>query len=234
MKKTMIKMMSAVLLMTLAPTSLCAQDKPEVSVGADVVSKYVWRGFDQGSGASLQPTLGLSYKGLSLSAWGSTSFSELEPQEVDLSLGYSIGGFGILLTDYWWAGLSSPYGHYKDGHYFEGTLSYCFGDRLPLTLSVSTMFAGADKKPNGDQNFSTYFNAAYDFNCPGEITLTPSIGVSTASYLYTGEEISGITDISLKASKEIKVTDSFSIPIFAQFTVSPVADKTYLTFGLTF
>lgn len=54
--------------MTFVPATLAAQDKVEVSLGADIVSKYVWRGFDQGSGASIQPTLGLAYKGLSLSA----------------------------------------------------------------------------------------------------------------------------------------------------------------------
>lgn len=41
----------------LIPTTTMAQDKFEVSLGADVVSKYVWRGFDQGSGASVQPSL---------------------------------------------------------------------------------------------------------------------------------------------------------------------------------
>ena len=38
----------------------------------------------------------------------------------------------------------------------------------------------------------------------------------------TSEKISGFTDISLKAAKEVKVTDSFLIPIFVQFIVSPV------------
>lgn len=55
---------------TFVPVTLATQDKVEVSLGADIVSKYVWRGFDQSSGASIQPTLGLVYKGLSLSAWG--------------------------------------------------------------------------------------------------------------------------------------------------------------------
>ena len=77
-----------------------AQDKFEVSLEADVVSKYVWRGFDQGSGASVQPSLGLAYKGVSLSAWGSTSITDLEPKEFDITLGYSIGGFSITVTDY--------------------------------------------------------------------------------------------------------------------------------------
>lgn len=232
--KTLGEVALVALLGTFVSTTTMAQDKLEVSLGADVVSKYVWRGFDQGSGASIQPSLGLAYKGVSLSAWGSTSITSLEPKEFDITLGYNIGGFGISITDYWWAGESGKYGHYKNSHYFEGALSYHFGEKVPLTVSAAMMFAGADKNPEGDQNFSTYFNASYDIACPEDITLTPSIGVSTKSYLYTGEKISGITDISLKAAKEIKVTDSFSIPIFVQATVAPAMDKTYLVFGMAF
>lgn len=39
-----------------------AQNKVEASVGADLVSGYIWRGQDLG-GVSIQPSLGISYKG---------------------------------------------------------------------------------------------------------------------------------------------------------------------------
>ena len=52
------------------PTTMVAQEKVEATVGADLVSSYIWRGQDLG-GMSIQPSLGVSYKGLSLSAWGS-------------------------------------------------------------------------------------------------------------------------------------------------------------------
>lgn len=35
------------LLSMLIPATVTAQDKFEISLGAEVVSKYVWRGFDQ-------------------------------------------------------------------------------------------------------------------------------------------------------------------------------------------
>ena len=49
-----------------------AQDEIETTISGDIVSSYIWRGQNLGSTA-LQPTLGVSYKGLSLTAWGSTS-----------------------------------------------------------------------------------------------------------------------------------------------------------------
>ena len=41
-----------------------AQDKFETTISADMVSQYIWRGQECGS-VSLQPTLDVSYKGLS-------------------------------------------------------------------------------------------------------------------------------------------------------------------------
>ena len=79
----------------LVPSTMSAQDTFEVTIGADFVNKYVWRGFDQGSGASIQPTLGLAWKGISLSAWGSTSITALEPKEFDISLGYESAAFNM-------------------------------------------------------------------------------------------------------------------------------------------
>ena len=42
-----------------------------------------------------------------------------------------------------------------------------------------------------------------------------------------------ITDISLKANKDIKITDNFSIPLFAQVIVAPQFDRTYIVAGFT-
>lgn len=227
--KTFIKVtgMAVVGLVTLLP--LKAQDKFEVSGGVDLVSNYVWRGMDQASGASFQPALGLSYKGVSLGAWGSSSITDLDPQEFDITLGYSTGGFGISITDYWWAGTDAPYGHYKDSHFFEGTISYNFGEKCPLTLSWSTMFAGGDKDESGDRYYSSYFSAAYDISLPKEITLTPAIGINPYKSMY--DKDFNVMDISLKAAKDIKITDNFAIPLFVQAIVSPACDHTYLVAG---
>lgn len=46
-----------------------AQDTVSVSLSTDVVNQYIWRGQELGS-VSIQPTLGVSYKGLSLTGWG--------------------------------------------------------------------------------------------------------------------------------------------------------------------
>ena len=60
MKTTINKKMRviivALLLSGLVPSTMMAQDKVEASVGADLVSGYIWRGQNLG-GISVQPSL---------------------------------------------------------------------------------------------------------------------------------------------------------------------------------
>ncbi len=217
------------------PCVMEAQDKLRVSVGADVVSKYVWRGVDQGQGAAIQPSMDFSYKGFSLSAWGSTPISDLDVKEFDVTLGYEIRGFGVSLTDYYWnADGTNKYGMWKQSHLLEAAVRYDFGETFPLTLSWATMVAGADKKIAGGgeekQNYSSYISASYDFNIGG-VGMNASVGaIPFKSYIYGFEKgYYGLTDVSLKATKEIK-----GIPLFVQVTAAPKADKAYILFGITF
>lgn len=209
----------------------------EIAPSADLVSSYVWRGVYQ-TGASVQPSINLSYAGFSLTAWGSTDFSSLSDpdkgKEFDLTIGYGIGGFSIGVTDYWWAGEGHRYGDYSNSHFFEGTAGYNFGESFPLGITWSTMFAGGDKKADGDRQFSTYVEAAYDFSVLG-VDVTPSMGVSpwTGMYHREGKDGFALCTIALKASKEIKITDSFSLPVFAQAIVAPNQDNVFLVFGLS-
>ena len=209
----------------------------EIAPSADLVSSYVWRGVYQ-TGASVQPSINLSYAGFSLTAWGSTDFSSLSDpdkgKEFDLTIGYGIGGFSIGVTDYWWAGEGHRYGDYSNSHFFEGTAGYNFGESFPLGITWSTMFAGGAKKADGDRQFSTYVEAAYDFSVLG-VDVTPSIGVSpwTGMYHREGKDGFALCTIALKASKEIKITDSFSLPVFAQAIVAPNQDNVFLVFGLS-
>ena len=235
-----IAVVGAVALMI--PASTKAEDnKFTVNGKADFVSDYIWRGADQNSGFSIQPSLTLGYAGFALNAWGSQSLTKWEDggaKEFDINLSYTYKNFSVTVSDYWWSGVNKPYGRYKDSHYFEGTLAYNFGESFPLTISWSTMFAGADKRVNtatgetmDKQHFSTYINLSYPISLPAEISLVPSIGITPWNGYYYSK--AAVTDIALKASKDIKVTDNFSIPLFVQAIVSPVYDRTYLIGGFS-
>ena len=83
-------------LIAFAPAA-SAQDEVETTIAADVVSQYIWRGQDLGN-VSLQPTLGIGYKGFSLTGWGSVGLSKWDDtKEFDLTAAYSTGVLPLVL-----------------------------------------------------------------------------------------------------------------------------------------
>lgn len=221
--------------MLLCSTAI-AQDKVETTISSDFVSSYIWRGQDLGS-VAVQPTLGLGYKGLSLTAWGSYGLTNPDDvKEFDLTLAYSTGGLNIGITDYWFsAGLDPDARYFKydahgTNHVFEATVGYDFG---PVALAWYTNFAGNDGvNKDGKRAYSSYVEANLPFRIVG-VDWTATAGAvpyATTSYGTTGF---AVTNLSLRATKEIKVSDSFSIPIFGQVTGNPCSQKAYLVLGFT-
>ena len=220
------------LIMILAVSSVKAQ-KTDFSLGADVVSSYVWRGAYQTS-AAVQPAMGMSVAGFSLSAWGSVPFKG-EAKEVDFTATYQIAGISLAITDYWWAGEDAfryfSYAKGKTDHLFEGTVDYQLPiEKFPLSLSVNTMFAGADYKPDGKRAYSTYISASYPFSVKKIIDLEASLGVTPSQGIYADEF--ALVHIGLKASKEVKITEHFSLPIFSEVIANPKSQDIFFVFGV--
>ena len=219
-----------------ASATTLAQDKVETTISGDVVSSYIWRGQDLGN-VSLQPTLGVAYKGLSLSAWGSVGLTDSnDTKELDLTLSYSIGGFNVGITDYWFnAGLDPDNRYFKydahsTNHLFEANIGYDFG---LLALQWYTNFAGNDgSNKDGKRAYSSYAEAIVPFSLAG-IAWTATAGAvpwATTSYGTTGF---AVTNLALRATKDIKITDTFSVPLFAEVAANPCSQKAYLVLGFT-
>ena len=208
----------------------------ETIIAADVVNQYIWRGLDAGN-VSLQPTLGVAWKGLSLTAWGSVGLTESsDTKEFDLTLSYTTGGLNVGITDYWFSTGQDPDGRYfkydahGTNHVFEANIGYDFG---VVSAQWYTNFAGNDGvNKDGKRAYSSYFEVTAPFRlatCEWTATLG-AVPYATTSYGTTGF---AVTNIGLKATKDIRITDSFSVPIFAGVTGNPCAQKAYLVFGFT-
>lgn len=219
-----------------ASATALAQEKVETTISADVVSQYIWRGQDLGSTA-VQPTLGVAYKGLSLSAWGSYGLTDpSDTKEFDLTLSYTIGGLNIGITDYWFNAGQEPLGRYfkyandATNHVFEANIGYDFG---PVALQWYTNFAGNDGVNNdGKRAYSSYFEATVPFRLGG-IDWSATAGAVPYATDFYGASGFAVTNLSLRATKEIRITDSFSLPVFGQLTANPRSEKAYLVFGIT-
>lgn len=207
----------------------------ETTVGADVLSHYVWRGLDLGH-ASIQPTLGISWQGLSLTAFGSMGITDAsDPEELDLTLAYQIGGLTIGITDYWANDGNSgeKYFQYRSGktcHVFEGNLAYDFGF---LSLSWNTNFAGNDgTNGQGKRAYSSYAELCVPFRLGGcEWVATAGI----VPYATTHYETDGfsLTNLSLRATKTLPLSSTFSFPLFVEVTSNPHSRHCWAVAGFT-
>jgi hypothetical protein len=176
-----------------------------LSVGAEVVSDYNWRGQNI-SGLSIQPYVDFGFYGFNLGAWASVGsgpyddFNQLIP-ELDLSFSYTSP------CDHFTLGLTHYY--YFDGPFFGGSYELdnlgssqseisvnIFGhDKYPLELGFAMMFGGGDYwSANGylimenttkaKKLFSTYIYIKYTFEID-DVEIIPEIGLSPAPSMYT-------------------------------------------------
>lgn len=213
-----------------------AQEKVETTICGDIVSSYIWRGQDLGN-VSLQPTLGIGYKGLSLTAWGSVGLSDpSDTKEFDMTFGYTIGGLNIGITDYWLNNGLDPENRYfkyethETNHVFEANVGYDFG---PASVQWFTNFAGNDgMNNNGKRAYSSYVELTVPFKL-ATVDWIATAGAVPFSTDFYGTDGFAVTNLALKAARDIKVTETFAVPIFGQIVANPCSQKAYLVFGFT-
>lgn len=233
MEKQFLKK-TGLLLLAAFPFTCFAQDKVEASVGADLVSGYVWRGQDLG-GVSVQPSFSLGYKGLYFTAWGSVGFDKEDTKEIDLTLGYEVNGFSVSVTDYWTDGGAGffHYGARNTAHVFEAQLGYDFGW---LAANWYTNFAGADGVTLSDKRaYSSYFELSAPFALGG-IDWEVRAGAVPWATDYYNEGTGGfeVTEVAVTASKEIPITKQYALPLSASLAWNPATEGAYFVFGIHF
>ena len=227
-----ISIILTVLLCSLT-TPTMADEPVEVKLSADVVNQYIWRGLELGH-ASVQPTLGIGWKGLSLEAWGTVGIANSEDtRELDLTASYTTGGLTVGLVDYWCNSPEERYFYYKahgTSHVFEAFAGYDFG---VVSASWQTIFGGNDGLNKQEKRaYSSYLELKAPFRlatCDWEAT------VGMVPYATTYYETTGfaVTNVSLQVSKGIQLTDHFTLPVFGQFIANPCSGHAYLVFGFT-
>lgn len=218
---------------------LKAQDTLKAT--AELVSHYVWRG-SMATGSptpNVQPSLAfISKHGIEIGIWGSTDFAGTY-KEVDPYLSYNSGPLKLILTDYNWNFNKANYFNFKNsetGHILEGSVNYTGLKSIPLSISLNTMFYGFDKKSSDStsQAYSTYIEFGYTKGSASFFFgLTP-----WESYYTAYKKDFSVVNIGVTLSRNIKITDSFSLPVRATLVVNPSAsysrsDYIHLIFGIT-
>lgn len=207
------------------------------SIGADIVSRYIWRGIDINATPNVQPSFALSAAGFELGFWGSYTISNLTlgTDEIDAYLSYSFGteagDFSILLTDYYFPNAGTRLGKFEDGGGAH-TLEIGFGYGGPASFPIS-LFAGYNFY--NDPGNNVYFEFDYPFSV-SDIEFNFFVGGTIGSKdnpAYYGSDGFAIINVGISGTKEVKVTDDFSIPLTTGLIVNPKVDIAHLVFGIS-
>jgi hypothetical protein len=235
--------------------------EPTLNLGADFMSRYIWRGYDFGNSPAIQPNIYFEWKGFTLGTWGSYAISGYRTQvndstlkemghygEIDLYVSYTFKWFTLLVYDYYVVnGLSPNSGNYFNyhnsttGHTFEASLIFEGPEKFPLHFLASTLLYGADKGKDSlgvygmgeTNNYSTYFELGYEFFFRRiSLNLKPFVGGTPFGSSWYGPK-AGIINAGLLVKKEIPVTSQYSIPVQASLVFNPMAQTAFLVFGFS-
>ncbi|MBN2274644.1 MAG: hypothetical protein JXK95_09950 [Bacteroidales bacterium] len=197
-------------------------EKPsKFSAGADFYTSYVWRGTKFGTGPAVQPSVNFSAGGLTLGAWG--SFDASGTMESDLYASYSFPfGLSLGVTDYYYPGLE--YFDYTDttgSHAFELNAGYTLGG-LSLSANYILNEAGGAASAGND----LYFQAGYAFK-------HADIFVGAGNGWHTSDGEFAVCNIGIGISREIKITEYFSLPVSGQVIFNPEREQFYVVVGFS-
>ncbi|MCF8367482.1 MAG: hypothetical protein K9G76_00475 [Bacteroidales bacterium] len=234
------------LIFILFAQSALGQDKLTLDPGADLVSRYIWRGADFGNSPAIQPYMELGCGGFAFGAWGSYATNDANFQEADLYASYTFNDiFTVLVTDYFFPDASVAnnkyfqYDYNNTGHVFEGAVSFNGTEKIPVSLLVATNFAGADARTvDNTLQYSTYFELGYsaainetnlDFFLGG--TPTKPDSDKGESGFYGPHE--GIINIGIKAEKEVQITEKFALPVNVSVITNPQQQNIFFVLGIS-
>ena len=221
------------------------------SLGADLVSRYIWRGKDYGNSPAIQPNVSFSLAGFKIWAWGSYGVIYNENSgnyaEFDPYISYTWKWFTVGVTDYFFPnGLTSNdnnryfnYDSKQTGHAFEACITFTGPEKFPVQVFAGTLFYGADKVKDSTgvyylgtkNNYSTYFEVSCPFTVRG-ISVKPFVGGIPFGSGWFGP-YGGVVNAGLTVSKSIRISKEYDLPVFTSVISNPQAQSVFLVFGVS-
>ncbi len=194
----------------------------EIGIGADVVSRYVWRGTDFGNAVSVQPGVAFSQEALEIGAWSSWAISGGGANENDLYVSYSVGQVSVTVTDYYFPA-SAPGDFFnfsdEDGvHILEASAG--------VDLGMASVMAAFNFLGDADDSF--WVEASIPLAAlSGDVEVGLTVGAGNGVYTNDG----AAEGDPMVASVSLDVSDG---DYFASYILNPDSETTFLVFGRSF
>lgn len=205
-----------------------------LTLGADVVSRHVWRGYDFGESMALQPAVSVTARGLEVAAWGSYSItaSGAEANEVDISASYTARtseegmGISVGITNYYFP---SPGGlglREADAHNPEFFAALLGPGSLRFTLFGSVML---------DDDNSAYMEVGLPVLADADVELDIHIGAVAGKSAFYGTEKGAVVSLGVTARRFLRITGSYAPPVSVSLIANPDQNgRAFLVFKLGF
>ena len=220
-----------------------------VNTSVDIYNRYVWRGMDIANTPSMQPSLSIGYGNFEIGTWGAYTLSNYnsEYDEIDFWLGYTFGfesgaSVSLVATDYYFPNAGIKFFNFNNydavdefdepdpgAHTIELGVTVTLPETFPLTIS------GYMNVYNEEGN-NTYFQVDYPLTS-GDTQLDLFFGATGGSKdnpSYYGADSFTALNYGITASKEIKMSESFSLPLTVSFVINPNDEIAHLLVGVTF
>jgi uncharacterized protein (TIGR02001 family) len=190
---------------------------PSFSVGSDIYSNYVWRGSRLG-GPAFQPTVKFTAGGFTAGVWG--SFDSQGYAEVDPYVSYSFPfGLSLGVTDYYYPGAGSFFNDSTNA--FELNVGFTKGG-----FSLSGNYILNEAPLAGSVGDDKYFQVGYAFS-------KFNVFIGAGDGWHTSDGDFAVCNIGLGTTKEIKLSETFSVPVTGQVILNPEKEQLFLVVGFS-
>ena len=242
----MKRLASLLLVMLTLSTALHADDSipannnnSPLSISLELTTKYIWRAIEYGDAPTSFAIINYERKGFSAYAEGVYAFNGSH-SEVDLGVAYNYKWLTVGLNDYYYPTSVGEKDHYfklasrKTGHYLEGVITIA-PEKIPLWLTLSNYFWGADKKPANDKNaYSSYAEIGYSYSFNDYNVASLAVGAALNKSFYTDYEHGfNVVNITAKYATSFKFS-KFRLPVSASYILNPYRNKSYVTLSIYF
>jgi hypothetical protein len=216
-----------------------------LDAGVTLASRFIYRGLNLGEAPQIQPRLSLYAENFELSLWSSHPFAQPADQNVATPRGNNYrevlfwARYDIDLGE---AGTLTPYvqNHYNpnvgklfdfddDGegaHVLQAQLMYGGPDSFPVDALVGYAFYN-------DPGRSVYLEGGYTFDA-GVLDVRAFAGGVVGKSPFNGvdEDEPAITNIGLAASRDLALSETYSVPVGVSFIFNPYLEDAYAVFSV--
>ena len=249
MKKLQILSLFFVLYIVSAPNNYLFAQNPTLTAGADLVSRYIWRGADINNQPNVQPSITFEYGGLQAGLWGSYGFGHLNPvdtdyklsSEIDTWLGYSVDlssslNATLLITDYYFPNAGIKIGNFNNYDNINGPGAH--------TIEAGIILAGSQSFPislsgymniYNDKGNNVYVQADYS-TAINEIDIAVFAGAAAGTIDnpgYYGTDKFNVINVGVKVSKTVKITENYSLPVYCSYILNPQKEIAFFVLGIS-